>query len=74
MKRRLEDPPSPQNDPNFQREIVTYGFVVGCESCTYYVERDGACAHRYPNAAHKRAAFEPGAAPAGTFCKEFELV
>ncbi|MFO0560406.1 MAG: hypothetical protein U0269_20490 [Polyangiales bacterium] len=73
MKRKLEDPPSPQNDPRFQRERREFGFVVGCERCTYFVERTGECAHRYPNAAHREGAFDEGAQPAGSFCKEFEL-
>lgn len=74
MKRKLVDPPSPQNDPRFQRERAEFGFVVGCEHCTYFVPRDGGCAHRYPNAAHKAGSFEPDATPPGSFCKEFELV
>lgn len=73
MKRRLVDPPSPQNDPRFQEERARFGFVVGCERCVYFVHRTGACAHRYPNAQHKAGAFEPDATPAGSFCKEFEL-
>lgn len=73
MKRKLEDPPSPQNDPRFQRERVEFALIVGCENCTYFAHGDGSCAHRYPNAQHKVGAFEPDAVPAGSFCKEFEL-
>ncbi len=74
MKRRLVDPPSPQNDPRFQRERREFAFVVGCEHCVYFAAENGQCAHRYPNASHRASAFEPDGAPAGTFCKEFELV
>lgn len=73
MKRKLELPRSPQSDPRFQRERREFGFVVGCERCTYFVERTGECAHRYPNAEHREEAFDEGAHRPGLFCKEFEL-
>ncbi len=59
-------------DARFQEERARYHLRFTCEDCSYLRHEDARCAHGYPNAMHRAAAFDPGAA-GGTFCKEFEL-
>lgn len=73
MKRRIDEPPSPTNDPRFQVERASFALVVGCERCAYFNVLEGVCAHGYPNERHRAAAFDVGSPVAASFCKEFEL-
>jgi hypothetical protein len=45
-----------------------------CERCVYHDRDLDRCAHGYPDAAHRDAAFvDEAVTRIGTFCKEFEL-
>lgn len=61
-------------DSEFVAQRERYRFTFTCESCTYHVAEDDRCAHGYPDAMHRLAAFAPGAPIDGMFCKEFELL
>jgi hypothetical protein len=56
----------------FSAERELFKLAHTCESCAYRDRDREACAHGYPDATHRDAAFAPEAAE-GMFCKEFEL-
>jgi hypothetical protein len=57
----------------FVEERRRYLLVHTCEGCVYRDHDRDACAHGYPDAMHREAAFEADGAGDGMFCKEFEL-
>lgn len=56
----------------FLDERARYGLAHTCERCVYRDRDRDACAHGYPDASHREAAFVTGDG-GGMFCKEFEL-
>lgn len=61
-------------DDRYFTDAARYAFTHSCERCAYHdVERDR-CAHGYPDAQHRAAAFVRGGPRDGMFCKEFELL
>lgn len=55
-------------------EHARYGFTHACEDCVYHDPERDRCAHGYPDAMHRRAAFTREGPRDGMFCKEFELL
>lgn len=60
----------PARDEAFERQAARFALRATCEACAHFVEERGACAHGYPNHAHRDAARGEGRF---VFCKEFEL-
>ena len=58
-------------DDRLRDEARRFRLVFTCESCAHYAVESGACAHGYPNAAHRSD--ELAGAESLEFCKEFEL-
>ncbi len=59
--------------PEFHDECERFAFRFCCEDCAYFL-RDERCAHDWPNAEHRRAAYAAEVARREiVFCKEFEL-
>lgn len=58
-------------DAVFLREAERFRLVFSCEACAHFVAESGACAHGYPNAAHRAGELE--GVEVLEFCKEFEL-
>lgn len=56
----------------FVEERRLFQLAHTCERCAYRDQDRDACAHGYPDATHREAAFESPDG-AGMFCKEFEL-
>jgi hypothetical protein len=51
-----------------------YALVHTCERCVYHDRDRDRCAHGYPDATHREAAYaDEASAAAGMFCKEFEV-
>ncbi len=60
--------------PRFQEERDRFAFLFSCEDCVYFDARRPGCAHGYPTAPHRAAAFAPDDNAGAMFCKEFEIV
>lgn len=58
--------------PGFREERERFAFRFCCEDCCYLLP-DGDCAHAWPNAEHRLAAYEDASRQELVFCKEFEL-
>lgn len=61
-------------DATFFEEHARFAFAHACEDCVYHDPERDRCAHGYPDATHRRAAFAPEGPRDGMFCKEFELL
>ena len=61
-------------DATFQLQRKQFAFVFSCEDCVYFDEARSRCAHGYPVAPHRTAAFTADASATAMFCKEFEVV
>ncbi len=58
----------------FLEDRQRLALVHTCERCTYHDRDHDRCAHGYPDATHRDAAYvDEGHARQGMFCKEFEL-
>ncbi len=62
-------------DVGFLRDVERFALRFTCRDCFHFRERDGACAHEWPNDEHRDPPAELVAGRAATvlFCKEFEL-
>jgi hypothetical protein len=58
----------------FFAEREGFAFAHTCERCVYHDPERDRCAHGYPDAMHRDAAFTREGARDGMFCKEFELL
>lgn len=56
----------------FAEERARFALRHVCEDCALFDAEQGACAHEYPIAVHRRAYYE-GPPEEIVFCKEFEL-
>jgi len=59
-------------DALLRTEAERYQLRFTCEDCAHFVPEARACAHGYPNEAHRGIRLEQAAHL--EFCKEFELV
>ncbi len=59
-------------DALLRTEAERYQLRFTCEDCAHFAAEARACAHGYPNEAHRGIRLE--AATHLEFCKEFELV
>jgi hypothetical protein len=59
-------------DDQLRREASEFRLRFTCEDCAHFAPERGACAHGYPNEAHR--SLDLTVVEACEFCKEFELV